>query len=267
MRFLDRRSGRLVYLAEPGRADNWDRHWSGAHIEQLLQAGRNGWFVKQTKIHLPLGSLILEGGCGCADKVAALHRAGYRVVGFDTAAQTLRRAHEIFPELALAVADIRRLPLGDQSIDGYWSLGVFEHFFDGMESQWREAHRAMKDGGMLFLTLPIMSPIRRAKAALGLYSSGHSNDRSRFYQYVYRPEEILGVAAHSGFQLVRASYIDGIKGLKDEVPFVRPVLQNLYDSKNVLARICRRILDPLIRSTCGHMAFFVFRKVEAKSRG
>lgn len=267
MRFLDEETGRLVYLAEPQGPESWDQHWSNAQIEQLLSAGTNQWFVKQTMTYLPFDSLILEGGCGCADKVAALQRAGYRVMGFDTAAQTLGRAQKLLPELSLSVADIRNLPLADRAIDGYWSLGVFEHFVDGMEPNWREAHRVLKAGGVLFLTLPIMSPIRRAKVALGLYPRGDAIDRNRFYQYVYSPEDVLGVASRTGFQLVRYSYLDGIKGLKDELPCSRTVLQKLYDSKNFPARIVRRLLNPLLSPLFGHMGYFVFRKVDHNFNG
>ena len=202
----------------------------------------------------------MEGGCGCGDKVYSLGNAGFQAFGFDTATQALHRANTLCPSLYLAAADIRSFPLPDGSIDGYWSLGVFEHFQEGMEAQWKEARRVLRLNGFLFLTMPALSPIRRIKAHLRLYPLLDKIEPGTFYQYAYSTEEVIRVAAAHGFELRKQRFFDGIKGLKDEVAPIRGIFQRLYDSNHFTARLLRRIADVVLRGGCGHISYFVFEK-------
>lgn len=265
MRHYDIDNNRLVYLTGTALPSDWDERWSRSALERLLMPGRNAWLVAETRRYLPVGSAVLEGGCGCADKVYALKAAGYQAIGFDTAQKTLYRALEVCPDLNIAVGDIRNFPLTDGAMDGYWSLGVFEHFQEGMQAQWREASRVIRSGGYLFLTVPIMSPLRRLKARLNMYPAFTEVPAGRFYQYAYSTQAILRAAEANGFVLVSARLFDGIKGLKDEVSILQPALQRLYDSKTILARILRRVVDVGCRAISGHMGYFVFRRVNAQA--
>lgn len=260
MRHYDTKTRRLVYLTGTASPEDWDQRWSRSVLEKLFVPGRNAWLVAETRRYLPVGSSVLEGGCGCADKVYSLRAAGYRAIGFDTAQKTLDRALEVCPDLNIAVGDIRNLPLEDGAMDGYWSLGVFEHFQEGMQAQWEEAARVVRSGGYLFLTVPIMSPLRRIKAKLNAYPALIDVPAGSFYQYAYSSEAIVSSAEANGFVLVSERLFDGIKSLKDEVPALRPALQRLYDSKNLYARVLRRFMDVAFRSLSGHMGYFVFQR-------
>jgi len=259
-RYYDREVGRLVYLTGQATPDGWDARWGRFNLEHLLTGNRNGWLVAQTRRYLPSNSKVLEGGCGCADKVRSLAGAGYFAIGVDTATGTLRRAKSVCPELALGVADIRRLPFSDGVMDAYWSLGVFEHFLDGMVPQWQEASRILRKDGILFLTLPIISPLRRFKASLGLYPAAGNIAVGDFYQYAYSPEEVRRLAEGAGFALRHSSYLDGVKGLKDEIPLLRPLLARLYGSRSIVARVMTRALDIASRRIAGHLGYFVFQR-------
>jgi SAM-dependent methyltransferase len=259
-RYYDREAGRLVYLTGKATPDVWDARWERFNFKHLLTGNRNSWLVTQTLRYLQSNSKVLEGGCGCADKVKSLSDAGYFAIGIDTATSTLRRAKSVCPELALGVADIRRLPFADSVMDGYWSLGVFEHFLDGMVPQLQEASRILRKDGILFLTLPIISPLRRLKAFMGLYPAVGNIAVGDFYQYAYSIEEVRRLAEEAGFVLRQSSYLDGVKGLKEEIPLLRPVLQRIYDSKMVLARVIVRALDVASRHFAGHLGYFVFQR-------
>lgn len=262
MRHYDAAKQRIVYLTGTARPDDWDERWSRLGMEKLFCGGRNAWLVAETRRYLAPGALVLEGGCGCADKVFSLATGGYRAVGVDTAQRTLHRALQVRPDLQLVVGDIRCFPLADGAVDGYWSLGVFEHFEEGMQAQWQEASRIVRCGGFLFMTLPILSPLRRLKARLNAYPPAADIPPGRFYQYAYCSEEVIQTAAAHGFTLVHSRHFDGIKGLKDEVSILRPVLQRLYDSPHNVARLLRRFLDVACRAVSGHMGYFVFRRVD-----
>ena len=43
--------------------------------------------------------------------------------------------------------DLDDLPVEDESVDGYWSLGVIEHFYDGYGEILSEMHRVIKRDG------------------------------------------------------------------------------------------------------------------------
>jgi SAM-dependent methyltransferase len=52
-------------------------------------------------------------------------------------------------------ADIRRLPLADDSVAGIWNLGVMEHFASGeVDSVLREFRRVLKPGHAMILFWP-----------------------------------------------------------------------------------------------------------------
>jgi len=260
MRHYDAQNRRLVYLTGTAHPDDWDMRWSRSALEKLFVPGRNAWLVAETRRYLPKGALVIEGGCGCADKVFSLTTGGYHAIGFDTAQKTLHRAHEACDELQIAVADIRSFPLTDGSVDGYWSLGVFEHFEEGMDAQLQEASRIVRGGGYLFMTVPIMSPLRRLKAKLNAYPPLAEIPAGHFYQYAYAPQAVIDAVESNGFVLVRSRLFDGIKGLKDEADLLQPALQRLYDSKSMAARVLRRFVDVAFRAVCGHMGYFVFRR-------
>lgn len=264
MRQYDPQNNRLVYLTGTAQPEDWDQRWSKSEFELLFSKGRNAWLLNETKRFLPLGSRILEGGCGCGDKVYTLSKGGFDTIGFDTAKKTLHRALKFCPELNLEVGDIRNFPLADSSVDGYWSLGVFEHFQEGMQAQWEEAARVIRTDGYLFMTMPIMSPLRQLKAKRNAYPKLTKVPSGSFYQYAYSPKEVIETASFHGFELMHTRLFDGVKGLKDEVSFLRGALQRLYDSNTIIAKILRRIIDVLLRSFSGHMGFYVFRRLNQK---
>lgn len=264
MRFYDRNENRLVYLTGTAHPEDWDLHWSALNFDKLYHHSRNKWLISETKKYLPTDSLILEGGCGCADKVYSLLMSGYRAIGFDTAEKTIHLANRSCNGLPICVADIRAFPINDGTIDGYWSLGVFEHFEEGMHAQWREAARVIRPGGYFFITVPIMSPIRSLKSFFRCYPDVTNSDEAGFYQYAYSPRTILQFGNDHGFNLVKKGLLDGIKGLKDEVPILKPLLQPLYDSDILIVRIIRRVIDFSCRAFSGHVGYFVFRRANNK---
>ncbi len=166
----------LAYYREKASPEFWDRHWSEADLQGLLQGSTNdGFFAPIVERHLPLGSTILEGGCGIGQIVSALHNLAYKAIGVDIAPETVRMVKEVVPELDIRLGEVRNLELPDSSLDGYISAGVIEHFWEGHMEIAREMHRTLKVGGILFISFPYMSPLRRLKAALNSYPSIDSN--------------------------------------------------------------------------------------------
>jgi len=232
-------------------------------LKSAVEGGRNNRFILDVTRRFLANGRILEGGCGLGDKVYCLHSNGFSAFGVDFAEETVRRINECFPELDVRVGDVRRLEFSDGFFDGYWSIGVIEHFREGYGSVLNEMRRVVKPGGYVFLAFPYMSPLRRLKARLGLYPEYlGNNDIGGFYQYILDEGKVRGDFEKAGFTLKYRRPYDGIKGLKDEVSFFKPFLQHIYDYNGALFLVnrFRSLLSTLLSFFSAHMLFMVFRK-------
>jgi SAM-dependent methyltransferase len=99
-------------------------------------------------------SRILDGGCGMGEWTAFLANRGFTLVGVDISEHTVRRLKEWFPHLEFVRADLRGTSFESQSFDAYFSWGTFEHFESGLGGCLAEAHRLIKPGGWLFVSVP-----------------------------------------------------------------------------------------------------------------
>jgi SAM-dependent methyltransferase len=262
-RFYDEEHHRLIYVGQAATEQFWDEHWKIDDFRRSVTANPNSWVAKITKRYLPMGSRILEGGCGPAKHVYALQKRGYLTIGVDFAPKTVSLLNNAVPELDVRLGDVRDLPFEDNSFDGYWSLGVIEHFWDGYDTIAREMQRVLRKGGYLFLTFPAMTKIRNWKALRGAYAPWEALDQEPegFYQFALCPDRTESFFSKFGFITEYHQGLDGIKGFKDEIPILRPQLQKLYDSPNFLARVSRNICNTAIMSKwCGHICLLVLRK-------
>jgi len=218
--------------------------------------------VNTTRKYLPTTSLILEGGAGLAQNSWYLYLAGYKTIALDFAPKTVEFLKQHRPEVCPVLGDVRNLSLENESVDGYWSLGVIEHFYDRYGAILSEMHRVIKKDGYLFLTFPHMSKLRQIKARKGLYETWQENGDlvGDFYQFALDDHRIIKDIEESGFKLVSKRSFDGVKGLKDETKIGRSWLQALYDGKTLKTRLVKRLLDMLLRPWASHMALLVFNK-------
>jgi len=173
----------------------------------------------------------LEGGCGTGQNVYGLNRWGYDAYGVDFAKNTVNIIKREFPDLKVFNSDVRKLKFSDNFFDGYWSLGVIEHFWEGYNKILREAKRVIKPGGYLFLTFPYMSPLRKVKTNLGFYKIFNNNLKNNdFYQFILDAEEVKSVVENYGFKLISKYPFSATKGIKDEITWIKPILQKVYNS-------------------------------------
>ncbi len=205
---------------------------------------------------------MLEGGCGAGDKVHTLNYLGYDAYGVDFAAQTVHNIQRVAPELKVTVGDVRHLPYADGFFDGCWSLGVIEHFFDGYTPVIGEMARVIRKDGILLMTVPSMSPLRKLKARLQLYAKlqDTSEIRDSFYQFIVDADTLVKDMKKTGFDIISITPFDGIKGLKDEVSLFRPWLQRQYRASSPAAGFAKGILDLLSKSLTCHCYLYVFRR-------
>jgi len=194
--------------------------------------------------------------------VRSLSLANYRPVGLDFAQDTLRLVKAAEPGLVLTGGDVFCLPFPDSTFDGYWSMGVIEHFWDGYEPILAEAARVLKPGGYLFLTHPWICPLRWAKIRRGAYAVWDSETAPEgFFQFLLSDQQTDASLAAHDFQVVHRQPLAGYKGLKDEWERFREPLQRLHDSptRNPLLRLLRKGIDVVAQPFASHSVLKIAR--------
>ena len=261
-KYYDPQQNRLVYCSKESSSKYWDELWGKRDFNRVIKGKRNKIIIKMTRKYLKPGSRIIEGGCGMGDKVYSLQQAGFDAYGVDFAAETVGAIKKYAPELKVYENDVRKLQFDDNFFDGYWSLGVIEHFYEGYDDISKEMARVIKPGGFLFLAFPYMSHLRRWKVMLSCYPllpEHFSPEKDAFYQFALNCSNVVERMKYFGFDLVESFGIDSTKGLKSEIPLFRPLLQKLYESSNFSAKVVTVSINLLLSRLCGHVILTVFR--------
>jgi len=261
LEYLDISKKQLIFTyAEPNKIF-WDLHWKIGNDTKNKILNTSKTFVSDiTKRYLkPEAGVILEGGCGNGIHVASLVNNGYKCVGVDFAEGTVKKINQYIPELDIRIADIRKLPFKNNYFIGYWSIGVIEHFWGGYKKISLEMLRVLKNEGYLFLTFPYMSFLRKFKSKLGFYKLWNGQKPADFYQFILNSKSVIKDFQKIGFKLVKTISFDGIKGAKDEIKFIRPLMKRLY-SNNIFISSIRKIINVFITPIAGHVLILVLRK-------
>ena len=264
MIYYDDRNNRLVYINKKASPRYWDSHWNRYEVQKAIKTVIfNRLIMGPSKKYLPGGGRILEGGCGLGQNVWVLARHGYDTYGVDYADETVRKVKDALPELKVSCGDVRDLFFEDNYFDGYWSLGVIEHFYNGFGAIAGEMKRVLKPGGYLFLTFPCMSKFREKKAGQGKYSLWKEDDTllSDFYQFALSAEAVKVEFLDKGFELVKSVPLSGLKGFKDEIEFqsLKRILQALYDSQKKTIKVLAWALGKILAPFAGHSRLLIFR--------
>ncbi|RUW62294.1 class I SAM-dependent methyltransferase [Mesorhizobium sp. M7A.F.Ca.US.008.03.1.1] len=252
--FYDEKNRRIVHVGTVADDDYWDSHWAEGIV---LKPDR--FVVETTKRYLTGSAKVLDAGCGLANTVHGLHQAGFSAYGIDFAQKTVGMVNRAAPHLQVTVGDVRATGFADEFFDGVWSLGVIEHFFDGYDEIALEMRRIIRSGGVAFVTVPSISPLRRLKIRMGLYPR-FSGEQAGFYQFVLGPSSIVSSFEQHGFKLLGSQPRGGFKGLKDETFFSKP-MQAWYDSKNGILRGLRAAADRLLGPFSHHTRLYVFHRI------
>jgi ubiquinone/menaquinone biosynthesis C-methylase UbiE len=158
--------------------------------------GGRSWILKFT----PRFGKVLEAGCGLGRYNFYLSNLGINVIGLDFSESTIDFLNEWkkrnnYDHVSFIKGDITQLPFENESLSGYLSFGVVEHFQEGPDKPLKEAFRVLRPGGIAIITTPNRSwNIIRAKYYRHFKNIikkiiGKKID-SPFYQYEYTPEEL-----------------------------------------------------------------------------
>jgi SAM-dependent methyltransferase len=263
IKYYDKVKKNIVCSDDKNYSFSWESFWS----EQVIipKKSKDYFTVPITSKYLTKGSLIFEGGCGPCDKVYALESGGFKVIGLDSAQSTISIIKNEDKQLKLVTGEVRSLPFKNESFDGYWSLGVIEHFYNGYHGIIKEGRRVLRKDGLMFITFPYMSWLRRLKAALGLYADLKMNySEDGFYQFILKKEEVIDLCKSFNFVYLKGKPLDGIKGVKDEIKILKPVFQRIYDFRgsNIFLRGLRFLIGNfiVIFIGIGHSYLLILKK-------
>jgi SAM-dependent methyltransferase len=146
-------------LSEEDRLDNhWTENW-----KKIDNQRRSQWRIKlrpEYKVvrkYAPQpgnGVRVLDGGCGLGEWCILLKDLGYEPYGLDLSTPTVQALREEFPDMYFVREDIRKTSFEDNFFDLYISWGTFEHFENGLQDCFKEAHRVLKPNGTLIISVP-----------------------------------------------------------------------------------------------------------------
>ena len=253
---------RLLYIDKKASKKFWDEKWKSEATKIFANPPRHGWTMRITRHYLAVGSRILEGGCGLGDIVYALHNTGYEVEGIDYAPKVVKAINKNWPELRVTEGDVRNLSFDDGFFDGYWSIGVIEHFPDGYGQIANEMRRVLRPDGYLFLSFPSFNPFRQARAADGKYNliSKESSAIDDFFQYALNPSEVQEHFEHIGFKLVDSRGIGALQCLEEDTLFAAGVQRFINRFPSRVGTAISMVMDLIIGHYAGHSCLLILQK-------
>jgi SAM-dependent methyltransferase len=253
-----RRHGRLeMYCRGADTPAYWESHWKQHPPQTMVGMGIYAGFRWAIEQHMPRTGLIVEAGCGNGNTARTIRAAGFDIEGLDFAPQVIEANQAIDPHGRYRVGDVRSLPYESDSLAGYISLGVIEHFDDATRHAIvREAARCLRPGGTALFTVPHFSALRRLR--WGPFASRTPPGELAFYQYFFSRAELMRDVASAGLEIIAVDAYDAYKGIKDTIGGKR-----LLDRFRALGRRPARFVDhppAAVRRVTGHMLLVLARK-------
>lgn len=198
----------------------WDQFWSGYTPEDEIRMwdfyGGRQWILK----HVPRHGSVVEAGCGLGRWVFYLSELGVDIEGVDFHEPTIlllrkwAEQNELSPRFG--VADVSQLPHCSETVSGYLSFGVIEHFKNGPADALSEAYRVLRPGGLAIITVPTLSYSQRLwqgrDGVKGLVKRllGRTASEAPFFQYWYTLGQLRRFVQESGLLVT----LDGVCDLK-----------------------------------------------------
>ena len=196
----------------------WDASWKDisplTEIRMWDFYGGRQWIAK----YAPRFGNVVEAGCGVGRYVFYLKKFGIDIEGIDFSDAVIEKLEKekewIEPAAVFKKGDVLNLPYPDESLSGYISLGVVEHFIEGPQRALAEAYKKLRPGGVAIVTTPNKSFLvlyRALKRKIKNFVKkiiGRKIIISPFFQYEYSAKQLKKFLKEQGFHVSRAESCD-----------------------------------------------------------
>jgi SAM-dependent methyltransferase len=201
----------------------WDAYWDsttgspGRLVYDAVASIYRKWIIRPTlnavvSEYFTPGGAVLHAGCG-SGQVDVDIRKTVRITGLDISENALSLYRRTNGDLCEVLhGSIFDIPLGDETMDGIYNLGVMEHFTDTEIGEiLAEFHRVLRADGRLILFWPpefglsviFFKLLRRAYALAG--RSGHQFHPLEVTRVKSR-RHVTGLMGASGFTILRYAF-------------------------------------------------------------
>lgn len=256
---------KLLFLKENATPEYWYRQWQTEDWKKKIAQSRNvNRWSRILKKYLPnKNSKVIEGGCGCGHLVDAMSYWGYQVIGVDIDPKTIAKIKEVSPNLDVRLGDVRALDFEDEYFDGYCSLGVIEHLWEGYDDILKEMKRVLKPGGYAFVSFPCISRMDQVKILFSGYNRfTRDNKPDDFFQFGLDIKSVKKDFERLGFQCIRTERHNGWGGLQRLFAACGQIyaIQARLSKRNKILELLLKAIGILLAPLCSHSAFMVLRK-------
>ena len=190
-------------------SDYWGEHNPIREIQKWDFFGTRQWITK----YVPRNGKVLEAGCGLGKWVFYLSEFGIDIEGLDFSENVIDNLNKWKSKYNYStdfnVGDVKKLPYQDNSLSGYISLGVIEHFIEGPEKPLKEAYRVLRPGGIAIITTPSISWYISYKRIKVFFKNSIKKIIKRkvtkkpFFQYEYTPKVLRKFVSKSGLLVTK----------------------------------------------------------------
>ena len=204
-----------TFLSFRDRSQQNEEQWAERSVDGEIQSSFTRSLVTIFDDFLMGNGLnILEAGCGLGGWLPFFGKRGHRVIGVEFETEIINRVKAFDSKMPILQGDVTHLNFSDYSFDAYISLGVIEHFKEGPNKALLEAKRVLKPGGLAFITVPYLNPLRRiwVHPLRDLYFliRRMRGKKDYFWEYRYTKKELNEFLRKTEFEVIYTGIDDYI---------------------------------------------------------
>jgi ubiquinone/menaquinone biosynthesis C-methylase UbiE len=200
------------------QTESWNSWWDNTSPESEIQKwdfyGLRPWILKYT----PRYGKVTEAGCGMGRWVFYLSELGIEIEGMDFLKPTVDYLNEWKKQYNFNTnfihGNVENLPYKANTLSGYLSFGVVEHFIEGPQKPLEEAYRVLRPGGVAIITTPAKSwAVKYLKTKSNIKRIiksilGRKVQKPVFFQYEYTPRRLASYVKKIGLHVTQYSGSD-----------------------------------------------------------